>query len=124
VLNSEDSSQSQGVDVVTVSMQLDSEEHSTSEKEKLHRLIHSDDIFADDEILRPRGPSKPPMKKLESTHHSDVNCSQDDSLPTVDVVINVEGPKGAPKEEVFDVIPIQDIGTDDKMSLFIVSINV
>ncbi|XP_048781169.2 uncharacterized protein LOC125683761 isoform X3 [Ostrea edulis] len=107
VLNSDDSSLSKSVDLLPVSMQLDSGEHCTSDKEKINHLIHSDDIFADDEILVPRGPSKLPKKKLESRHHSNADSSQNNSTPTVDIVINAEVSKGQIKEE-FDVVPVQD----------------
>ncbi|XP_061176363.1 uncharacterized protein LOC133185262 [Saccostrea echinata] len=82
--------------------------HSTMNKEDLNRLIHSDDIFADDEILVPRGPSKLPKRKSEPNSLSSVDCSHEKSVPKVDFVVNDDVPNRLLKEGVFDVVPLQD----------------
>ncbi|XP_062609661.1 uncharacterized protein LOC134271482 [Saccostrea cucullata] len=83
-------------------------EHSAMNKEELNRLIHSDDIFADDEILLPRGPSKLPKKKSEPNSLSSIDYSHEQSVPKVDLIVNADVPNRLVKDGVFDVVPLQD----------------
>lgn len=76
------------------------ENHTELNKESLNRLINSDDIFADDEILIPRGSIKLATKKL--TLNGDVN---EHSFEQANSSQN-----GLVKEEIIDIVSIQDQG--------------
>lgn len=76
------------------------ENHTELNKESLNRLINSDDIFADDEILIPRGSIKLATKKpklngdLNENSFEQANSSQN----------------GLVKDEIIEIVSIQDQG--------------
>lgn len=76
------------------------ESHTELNKESLNRLINSDDIFADDEILIPKGSMKMATKKpklngdLNENSFEQANSSQN----------------GLVKDEIIEIVSIQDQG--------------
>ena len=82
---------------------------SSLNKDNLHSLINTDDIFAEDEVLVPRGSGKSPSKKLETTGGS--NQISDEKLNTFDgIFTNGEVMNGQMKEEKIDIVPVQEKG--------------
>lgn len=76
------------------------ENHTELNKESLNRLINSDDIFADDEILIPRGSIKLATKKPKL--NGDLN---EDSFEQANSSQN-----GLVKDEIIDIVSVQDQG--------------
>lgn len=76
------------------------ENHTELNKESLNRLINSDDIFADDEILIPRGSIKLATKK--PILNGDLN---ENSFEQANSSLN-----GLVKDEIIDIVSIQDQG--------------
>ena len=82
---------------------------SSLNTDNLHSLINTDDIFAEDEVLVPRGSGKSFSKKLETTGGS--NRTSDEKLNTFDgIFTNGEVMSGQMKEEKIDVVPVQEKG--------------